>query len=361
MSKRVLLAMSGGIDSTVALILLKEQGYEVVGLTYRTFDSVSKACWEKETGCCTIDAIMEAKANAEKFGIEHHILDLREKFDKTIINNFVFEYLAGRTPNPCVECNSTMKWGEVLKKADELNCDYIATGHYAKVLSKGDRYFLQKGEDERKDQTYFLWALSQNDLARTIFPLGNLKKDEVRKIALKNGMEKLVKKRESQEICFIPDNDYRRFIRERIPDIDERIGPGKFVDIDGKIIGSHSGYPFYTIGQRKGLNIAMGYPVYVTKIDSASNTLTLGEKKDLLRSSLKLSNINLMKFGILEDGLELTTKIRYNNKGTQSKIFKDGDFYRIDFEEPVSGVTPGQSAVFYQNNDVVGGGVIFSD
>jgi tRNA-specific 2-thiouridylase len=252
-----------------------------------------------------------------------------------------------------------MKWGELLKKADELNCKFIATGHYSKVVESNHRYFLQKGIDEVKDQSYFLWSLSQKDLSRTLFPLGSLKKEEVRKIAAENGMEKLVRKPESQEICFIPDNNYRRFLKEKMPDIDEKIGPGKFLDIEGRIVGSHNGYPFYTIGQRKGLNIAMGYPVYVTKIDSEKNTITIGKKEDLLENTLFIKNINLMKYdSIPSEGLRVSTKIRYNNKGTFGIIFPEKDGFRIDFDEKVSGVTPGQSAVFYEGEDVVGGGII---
>ena len=355
---KVLLCMSGGIDSSVAAMLLEEQGYELHGLTYRPYDAISPACMEKQTGCCSVDAIFEAKALANDLKFDHSILDIRKEFDKTVITNFVEEYLSGRTPNPCVVCNRTIKWGEVIHKADELGCEFIATGHYAQIGEKDGRYFLIKGSDDKKDQTYFLWQLSQDDLKRTLFPLGHLTKPEVRQIAADKGYESISKKRESQEICFIPDNDYRRFINERIPDLEAKIGKGNFVDKDGKVLGQHNGYPFYTIGQRKGLNIALGYPAYVTNIDANTNTVTLGEREDLNRKELWLEELNLMKYEKIEGEIEVTTKIRYNNAGTLSRISQHGDKLKVEFYEETWAVTPGQSAVFFEGNDLVGGGII---
>ncbi|MDA3817846.1 MAG: tRNA 2-thiouridine(34) synthase MnmA [Prolixibacteraceae bacterium] len=359
MSKgKVLLCMSGGIDSSVAALMLKEQGYEIHGLTYRPYDSISPSCMDKQTGCCTVDAIFEAKALANDLDIDHEVLDIRKEFDKTVINDFVREYLEGRTPNPCVVCNRTIKWGEVIRKADELDCEYIATGHYAQIGENNGRYYLIQGHDENKDQTYFLWQLTQDDLKRTLFPLGHLSKPEVRKIAADKGYEKISKKRESQEICFIPDNDYRRFIKERVPDISDKIGEGDYLDIDGNIVGKHKGYPFYTIGQRKGLGIALGRPMYVVDIDAENNTVTLGDRENLNKKELWVDTINLMKYEKIEGEIEVTTKIRYNNKGTLSRISQHGDKIKVEFYESAWAITPGQSAVFFEGLDVVGGGII---
>lgn len=357
-STNVLLAMSGGTDSSVAAIILQNQNYNLKGMTFRSYDSISKACMEKETGCCTVDSIFEAKKLAENLGFSHTILDIRDEFEETVINDFINEYLKGNTPNPCVVCNKTIKWGRMIKEADKLNCEYLATGHYAQIIHENGRFFLRKGIDEAKDQSYFLWTLSQENLSRTLFPLGNLTKSEAREIARKNNYEKLANKRESQEICFIPDDDYRGFLRERIPDIDKKIGPGNYIDTEGKIIGQHKGYPFYTIGQRKGLDIAMGYPVYVLKIDAISNTITLGKREELLSSKLEITNINLMKYAKIPKGMKAVCKIRYNNRGEECSLEQIDDKIIINFEKPVSAITPGQSAVIYENDDVVAGGII---
>lgn len=359
MSKgRVLMAMSGGIDSTVAAMLLIDQGYELEGVTFRVWDNISQSCMEKETGCCNVDAIFEAKEIADNFGFPHQILDIRKHFESTVIENFVSEYLAGRTPNPCVVCNSDIKWGEVIKKADELNCDYIATGHYAQIIEENDRYFIKKGEDSTKDQSYFLWSLSQANLKRTLFPLGKLTKTEVRKIAFEKGFVKLSKKRESQEICFIPDNDYRRFLRERVPDFETNFGPGDFVDTAGKVLGKHKGYPNYTIGQRKGLNIAVGYPLYVNKINRRTNTVVLGTRDELNGKIFYVKNHNMMRYADLSEEIEVLAKIRYRNTGGMARISKAGNLLKVEYYNPMDSITPGQSAVFYQDDCMIGGGII---
>ena len=255
---RVLVAMSGGIDSSMAALFLHEQGYEVIGITMKTWDYASAGGSKKETGCCSLDSINDARAISVRYGFPHYVLDLRQEFGDSIINNFVDEYLAGRTPNPCVLCNTYIKWDALLRRADQLECEFIATGHYARIRHENGRYILSKGLDETKDQSYVLWGLTQESLKRTIFPLANLTKKEVRKMAVEKGFAELANKSESYEICFIPDNDYRGFLRRKVADIDTRAGEGDFVTTDGTVIGKHKGYPFYTIGQRKGLEIAVG-------------------------------------------------------------------------------------------------------
>ena len=264
MSKgRVLMAMSGGIDSSIAAIMLHNEGYEVIGITMKTWDYALSGNTKKETGCCNLDTINDARAVAVSLGFPHYILDLKEEFYNSIVKNFISEYLSGFTPNPCVLCNALIKWKALLKRADALGCDFIATGHYAKIRFENERYILSCGEDVTKDQSYVLWQLSQENLKRTLFPLGGLTKDKVKKMAVELGFDNLAKKKESYEICFIPDDDYRSFLRHNVPDIDDKIGQGNFVDVEGKILGRHKGFPFYTIGQRKGLDIAMGYPLFV--------------------------------------------------------------------------------------------------
>ncbi len=358
MKERVLMAMSGGIDSTVASMLLLEQDYELVGVTFRTFDTISRGCLEKEKGCCSVDSLFEAQKMARELGFEHHILDIRREFRETVIQNFIEEYLQGRTPNPCVVCNSHIKWGKLLETADKFNCRYIATGHYARIGRQNDRYFLQKGIDEAKDQTYFLWTLTQENLSRTLFPLGELTKPEVRRIAFDHGYEKLSKKGESQEICFIPDNDYRSFLAQQVENFSEKYGPGFFVDTQGKILGKHKGFPHYTIGQRKGLGIALGRPMFVTAIDPAENKVVLGTKEELQGNTCFVHPFNLMKYADIPAGLAVTAKIRYRNEGKKAFLYPENHQIRIVFEEPADSITPGQSAVFYENTDVIGGGII---
>ena len=346
MKQRVLIAMSGGIDSSVAAMLLLEQGYELVGITFRTFDSIRESCLAKEKGCCSLESIMEAKHLAEQLGFEHHILDFRDTFRRHVIANFVDEYRHGRTPNPCVLCNSHIKWGELLRAADEYRCDYIATGHYARIVQRDGHYFLRKAADTHKDQTYFLWMLTEQNLARTIFPLGELTKQQVREIARQHGFEKLSRKTESQEICFVPDNDYRTFLAAEGVNCAE----GNYVDASGRVVGRHAGYTNYTIGQRKGLGIALGKPAFVTAIDADNNRVTLGSHDDLLTREVWLQNPRF-----LGDATQpVYAQIRYRSQPTEAQYAES----KLLFREPVWAVTPGQSAVIYQDELLVGGGII---
>ncbi len=354
------MAMSGGIDSTVAALMLHHEGYEVVGITMKTWDyATSSGNNKKETGCCNLDSFNDARSAAVQHGFPHFILDIREEFGDFVIDNFVEEYIAGRTPNPCVMCNTHIKWRALLKRADALNCDFIATGHYAQVHKHtNDRFFLRKGVDETKDQSYALWGLQQDLLSRTILPLGGYRKTEIRQMAHDFGYPELAKKSESYEICFVPDNDYRGFLKRRIPDLEEKVSGGYFVDTKGNILGPHKGYPFYTIGQRKGLDIALGKPAYVTEIIPETNTIVLGDEEDLERNDMMVAGINWIKYDDISDGREAVTKIRYKDKGALSTLFKYENGINVRFYREVKGIAPGQSAVFYEGDDVIGGGVI---
>jgi len=356
---KVLVAMSGGIDSTVTALMLHNEGYEVVGITMKTWDYASSGSSSKETGCCNLDSFNDARQAAVNNGFPHFILDIREEFGDFVIENFVEEYLAGRTPNPCVMCNTHIKWRALLKRANALDCEFIATGHYAEVRKhENGRFVISKGLDETKDQSYVLWGLDQELLSRTIMPLGKYRKTAIRQMAHDMGYPELAKKSESYEICFVPDNDYRGFLKRRVSGLEEKVKGGWFVDTHGKKLGQHKGYPFYTIGQRKGLEIAMGKPVYVAAIDPDTNTVVLGEEKDLEQNSVFISRINWGKYDGITDGMEAITKIRYKDRGAFSNLYATEDGIRAHFQENVKSIAPGQSAVFYEGNDVIGGGII---
>jgi tRNA-specific 2-thiouridylase len=266
--------------------------------------------------------------------------------------------MAGRTPNPCVLCNTHIKWSALLKRADALNCDFIATGHYVKVREENNRFVMSKAKDLTKDQSYVLWGLGQDCLSRSIYPLGDYLKTEIRQIALDMGYPELSKKAESYEICFVPDNDYRGFLKRQIPTLEAEVAGGNFVLADGSIVGKHKGYPFYTIGQRKGLDIALGKPVFVTKIIPETNTIVLGEAHELQQSEMIVGGLNMIKYDTMPDGIEATTKIRYKDAGSMSRIHTEGDMVRVSFDHVVNSIAPGQSAVFYDGDDVIGGGII---
>ncbi|MFK7935817.1 MAG: tRNA 2-thiouridine(34) synthase MnmA [Saprospiraceae bacterium] len=358
---RVLVAMSGGIDSTVTAMMMHDQGYEVVGITMKTWDYANSGGSKKETGCCSLDSINDARKVAVDMGFHHFIVDIREEFGDYVIDNFVDEYMAGRTPNPCVLCNTHIKWNALLKRADALDCEFIATGHYAQIMQNDDRHFIRRSADTHKDQSYVLWGLSQECLKRSRFPLGSYTKPEVRQMAYDWGYKELSKKGESFEICFVPDNDYRGFLKRKVTGLEEQVAGGTFKNTKGEILGEHKGYPFYTVGQRKGLGIAFGHPMYVTEIVPEENVVVLGTVDELIRNGMMVRGVNHMKYERIPDGLEANTKIRYKDRGTLAKLNNVGDdLVSVEFMANVKGIAPGQSAVFYEGDDVIGGGIIQS-
>ena len=364
-TKRVLVGMSGGIDSSAVCMMLQEQGYEVVGVTMRVWDLPRQFSQPNQEHP---DFIEEAKLLAQRLGIAHYVADERDDFKKTVVRNFIDEYMQGRTPNPCVMCNPTFKFRMLIEWADRLECDYIATGHYVKISEEGGWYYIHCGEDVAKDQSYFLWRLGQDVLSRCIFPLGGMKKTDVRAYLDKKGFEMKAREGESMEVCFI-DKDYRDFLSEQVPDINQRIGQGKFVDVQGRTIGTHEGFPYYTIGQRKGLGVALGKPAYVLRINALKNTVVLGDAEQLETEAMLVSDARFVNKTDLED-VDLSVRIRYRSRPIPCKISKVDDLFPdesvkkdmwlVRFMTKASAVTPGQSAVFYINDKMVGGAYICS-
>lgn len=356
-NKTVVIAMSGGVDSSVAAALLKKEGYDLIGITMKTwgYDDIP----EKDSGCCSLETIYSARNVAQNLGFNHYTLDFTEKFNEVVISNFISEYLKGNTPNPCVLCNKSIKWGALLEKAESLGADFIATGHYAKVNFNENtgRYFVSAAEDRKKDQSYALWRVSQYALSKTLFPLGKFNKSDIRKIAREMGL-KPADTPDSQEICFVPNDNYRDLIELRNPGINKKLSGGDLVFKDKKI-GEHKGYPYYTIGQRKGLNVAIGKRLYVSKIDADNNVVFVDEEQFLYHKEFYVKEINLMKTDKFDKPIKANVKIRYNDSGHSALIEQTGaDKLKVIFESPQKSITPGQSAVFYDGDDVIGGGII---
>lgn len=364
-NKTVVLGMSGGVDSSVCAALLIEQGYNVIGITIKTFnyDDVGGTI-EGDKSCCSLDGINDARLIAGKFGFPHYVMDFSEVFGKEIIDNFIDEYVHGRTPNPCVICNRKIKWEELIRKGSQIGAGYVAMGHYAKVRfdETSKRYIVSRGKDLRKDQSYMLWNVTQESLSKTIFPLADFTKEEVRELGRKHGV-RTAEKQESFEICFITDNNYERFLKHKLPNLEMEVSGGEIL-LNGEKVGEHSGYPFYTVGQRKGLGIAHPDPLYVTSIDYKSNKINVGYENELLHNQLTASKLNLIKYDNLLAGKKLTVKIRYKDTDEPAIVTQlDGSgsgegSIRIEFEKPKRAITPGQSVVFYEGDDLVGGAII---
>lgn len=350
----VIVGMSGGVDSSVAAYLLKKQGYQVIGVTMIMWDGCH-GLHENELKVST--EVIDAKKVATQLDIPHYVLDFRKDFQKEVIDYFVKDYFQGKTPNPCIQCNRQIKWSALLKKADELGAQYIATGHYANInqLENG-RYTICNSKTAQKDQTYVLYQLTQEQLKRTLMPIGNYEKQEIRNIALELGLD-IATKKDSQDICFIPDNDYVNFLKKEAPDWKEEMGD--FVLSDGSVVGKHKGISNYTIGQRKGLGIALGEPVFVNAILCEKNQVVVGSNEEVFRQELIAGELNTMAVEQLAEGQRYLAKIRYSDPGTlcEIKMLQEGKM-KLEFEKPVRAVTPGQAVVLYQGDNVAGGGII---
>lgn len=356
-NKKVVVGMSGGVDSSVAAYLLQQQGYDVIGVTMEIWQREDSCLTEAEGGCCGLSAVEDAGRVAAKLGIPYYVMNFKDVFKKHVIDDFINEYMAGRTPNPCIVCNRKVKWEAMLKRSLDIGADYIATGHYSRIerLQNG-RYAVKRSVTDKKDQTYALYSLTQEQLKHTIMPVGEYTKEEIRGIAEKIGLN-VASKPDSMEICFVPDKDYAGFIEKSI---DRPVPEGDFVDTSGNVIGRHKGIIHYTVGQRKGLNLAMGYPVFVTAIEPGTNRVVIGKDGDVYTDRLTAARLNHMsEERFCEDKIYMG-KIRYNHKGTKCKVrYINDDTIECIFLEPVRAVTPGQSLVLYDGDYIAGGGVIF--
>lgn len=363
MGVRVLVAMSGGVDSSVAAALLKEQGFEVIGVTMQIWQKEKEE--GKSGGCCSLSAVNDARRVADRLGIPYYVMNFRSLFEDKVINYFTREYLQGRTPNPCIACNRFIKFESLLQKALALEAEYMATGHYAVIkFDEGrGRYLLQRAYDKTKDQSYALFNMTQEQLSRTLLPLGGYTKPQIRKIAEELGLL-VADKPDSQEICFVENDDYKSFLLERV-DPDE-IKAGSFLNTKGEVIGRHKGLPFYTVGQRKGLGLALGYPAYVLALDPARNAVIIGRDEEVFQQGLWAADNNFIAMEKLQEPLEVQAKIRYGAPPAPAVISprQDGRVL-VHFHEPQRAITPGQAVVYYQQDIVVGGGtideVIFND
>tara|TARA_B100001123_G_scaffold260330_1_gene290088 strand:- start:2253 stop:3356 length:1104 start_codon:yes stop_codon:yes gene_type:complete len=352
--KRVIVAMSGGVDSSVAALLLKNQGYEVIGVTMRLWSVERDDVPPDSKRCCSVEDVEDARRVCQTIGAPHYFMNFEREFQEHVVDYFVRSYDQGRTPHPCLACNDKIKFDFLLRRALFLDADYIATGHYARVAHNGHRYQLLKGIDQTKDQSYVLFTLSQTELEKLLLPVGEYQKSDIRKLALDAGLP-VANKPDSQEICFIPSGDYKQFIGERLT-----AKPGEIVDIEGNVVGTHPGIQFFTVGQRRGLGLKtnMNHANYVVEIDSESNQVTIGSEENLMQSTLWASSVNFTIGSPIQNSMEIEAKIRYKATESPATISPDGDWFRIDFHKPQRAITPGQPVVFYDKDELIGGGII---
>jgi tRNA-specific 2-thiouridylase len=354
--KTVCVGMSGGVDSSVAALLLKRQGYNVIGVTMQIWQDEDREDVSAKGGCCGMSAVDDARRVANQIGIPYYVMNFKKEFKENVIDYFVEEYRCGRTPNPCIACNRYVKWESLLERCRGIGGDFIATGHYARIVRlPNGRYTLREASGIEKDQTYALYNLTQEQLSRTLMPVGDYSKDEIRKIAEDEGLY-VAHKPDSQDICFVPDGDYAGYLENEAGLTSH---PGDFVDIHGNVLGKHKGIIHYTIGQRKGLGLAMGHPVFVVDIIPEKNQVVIGENEDVFTNRLLCNRINLMSVEKITDDMRVLAKVRYNHRGSACTIKSVGeDMVEATFDQPVRAVTPGQAVVFYQDGYVVGGGTI---
>lgn len=355
---KVVIGMSGGVDSAVAAYVLKEQGYEVIGITMKLWEEDEENYAEDYGGCCSLSSVEDARLVCEKLGIPFYVINYNERFIETVVDNFIDEYLNGHTPSPCIRCNKYIKFDELLKTAHSLGAYYVATGHYGivKYDEELNRYVIAKSKEKRKDQTYMMYSLSQEQIKHTLMPLGVFEtKEEVRAIAEREDLI-VARKNDSQELCFVIDDDYARFVKEHSL---KPIPKGNFVDLDGRVLGEHRGIIHYTVGQRKGLGITFGKPMYVVEIRPTTNEVVLGENDDVFKKILIAKEVNFITMDCLDEPYSCQAKIRYSSNTSSCTLYPaEGNKVKVVFDEPQRAVTPGQAVVFYEDDLLVGGGII---